>query len=127
MPPDLRRCLRQDNAVPPPGVRFDPAEFTPASSKFKDRLCGGVRIRVTDRIAFRSVLTGIALLRKILELYPEQVIFRPSTFGAGPHIHYLAGCDVFREPIPGVQEIWKRWDAECAAFRVRKEKYHLYP
>lgn len=115
------------NGLELPGVIFSPAEFTPASSKFKDCFCGGVRIAVTDRTAFRSVLTGVALLRKILELYPEQVIFRPGAFGENPHIHYLTGCDVFRRPIPGVREIWNRWEAECAAFRARKEKYHLYP
>lgn len=115
------------NALGLPGVEFTPAEFTPASSKFRDECCAGVQLQVTDRTAFRSVLTGVCLLRKIFELYPEQVLFRPGVFGDGPHIHYLAGCDVFRKPYPSAWEIWTRWEAECAAFRARKVKYHLYP
>lgn len=115
------------NALGLPGVEFTPAEFTPASSKFRDELCAGVRVQVTDRTAFRSVLTGISLLSKLLELYPERVVFRPSAFGEGPHIHYLTGCDAFCQPYPGAQEIWKRWEAECEAFRNQKVKYHLYP
>ena len=115
------------NALGLPGVEFFPAEFTPASSKFQDQICRGVELRVADRTVFRSVLTGICLLRKNLELYPEQVLFRPSAFGDGPHIHYLTGCDVFSGSVPGVREIWGRWESECAAFRARKEKYHIYP
>ena len=124
---DGKHLSAEMNAMGLPGVIFSPAEFTPTSSKFKGQLCEGVRIQVTDRTSFRSVLTGIALLRRILELWPEQMLFLPSAFGDGPHIQYLAGCDVFREPFPSAGEIWKRWEAECAAFRVRKVKYHLYP
>lgn len=115
------------NVLGLPGVRFSPAEFTPVSSKFKDRLCRGVEIRITDRNCFRSVLTGIALLRKILELYPEQVTFQSSTFGDCPHIHYLSGCDLFQAPFPSTEEIWKVWERECETFRIKKENYHLYP
>lgn len=122
-----KRLSGEMNALGLPGVEFSPAEFTPASSKYQGERCAGVRIQVTDRTAFRSVLTGICLLRKILELYPEQVLFRPSAFGDGAHIHYLTGCDVFCQPFPSAQEIWNRWEAECKAFRNKKVKYHLYP
>lgn len=124
---DGQRLSGEMNALGLPGVVFFPAEFTPLSSKFKGQLCQGVELRITDRISFRSVLTGLFLLRKILELWPEQVSFLPGTFGDCPHIHYLSGCDVFQDPIPSAEEIWKRWEAECEAFRSRKINYHLYP
>ena len=124
---DGQRLSGEMNGLSLPGVVFSPTEFTPVSSKFKDQLCRGVRIQVTDRAAFRSVLTGISLLRRILELWPEQVTFLPSVFGDGPHIHYLTGCDVFQEPFPSAEEIWKRWEAECESFRIKTVNYHLYP
>lgn len=124
---DGERLSDEMNAMGIPGVVFSPAEFTPISSKFKDQRCEGVRIQVTDRTSFRSVLTGISLLGRIQALWPDQVIFRPGAFGDSPHIHYLTGCDVFQEPFPRAEEIWKRWESECDAFRARKEKYHLYP
>lgn len=124
---DGQRLSGEMNGLGLPGVAFSPAEFTPVSSKYKDQRCEGVRIQVTERAAFRSVLAGISLLRKILELWPDQARFVPSAFGDGPHIHYLTGCDVFQEPFPSAEEIWKRWEAECESFRVKKVNYHLYP
>ena len=124
---DGQQLSGEMNALGLPGVAFLPAEFTPISSKFKDRRCEGVRIQVTDRFSFRSVLTGVCLLRRIQELWPEQVTFCQSPFSADPHIHHLSGCDVFQAPFPSAEEIWKRWEGECEAFRVKKENYHLYP
>lgn len=124
---DGERLSGEMNALALPGVVFSPAEFTPVSSKFKDRRCEGVHLQVTDRTSFRSVLTGLALLRKILELWPAQVVFQPSAFGDGPHIDYLTGCAILREPLPSTEEIWKGWEAACEAFRIKKVNYHLYP
>ena len=44
-----------------PGVRFVPVRFTPKSSVFKEEECGGINIIITDRSAFRPVLTGIEI------------------------------------------------------------------
>lgn len=49
--------------LPGAGVRFEPLEFTPNASKFKDEKCGGVRIVVTDRNALDPVRTGLTIAR----------------------------------------------------------------
>jgi uncharacterized protein YbbC (DUF1343 family) len=41
-----------------PGVTFVPVAFTPASSKFAEKPCGGVNIIITDRERFEPLRTG---------------------------------------------------------------------
>ncbi len=66
---DPKRLADKLNHFGLPGVRFDPIYFTPAADsiaapdpRYKKRRCGGVFVRVTERNAFRPVLTGILML-----------------------------------------------------------------
>lgn len=117
---------REMNSLNLPGVVFRPAAFCPTSSKYKDKLCQGVRVEITDRTSYRSVRTGLWLLCTILRLWPGQVEFRPCAFAPGPHIHFLCGSSDIRPECPDADAIWQRWEADCAAFQVRKQKYHIY-
>ena len=45
-----------------PGVGFSEARFTPTASKFQGNRCAGLQVDVTDREAFRPVLTGVAVI-----------------------------------------------------------------
>lgn len=56
---------RELNAFALPGVAFREAWFTPTFSKFAGRRCGGCQLHVTDRTAFRSVGTTLALLATV--------------------------------------------------------------
>jgi len=49
------------NELKLPGVRFVPIEFTPVSSKFKDELCKGVYVTLTDRAKFEPTRTGLSI------------------------------------------------------------------
>src|SRR5437667_1354784 len=55
-----------------PGVRFVPIRFTPRSSVFKDKQCGGVSIVVTERDALKAVDVGIVLALTLQRLYPND-------------------------------------------------------
>ena len=55
-----------------PGVRLRPVTFEPAFDKFAGRLCHGVQLHVTDREAFRPVITSLALLQDVSALYPDH-------------------------------------------------------
>ena len=55
-----------------PGVRFVPVRFTPKSSVFKDEQCGGINIIITDRAAFKPLLTGIEIASGLRRLYPND-------------------------------------------------------
>jgi uncharacterized protein YbbC (DUF1343 family) len=75
-----------------PGVEFQPALFTPASSKFTGRRCQGVRIRITDRNSFDPFRTSVAILLSLQKLYPGEL-------GLGRHAPFfdqLAGTSRYR-------------------------------
>ena len=58
-----------------PGVRFRPTWFTPSFSKHQGVLCGGVQLHVTDRDAFQPFRTGLAVVKTLHDLYPQQFRF----------------------------------------------------
>ncbi len=61
-----------------PGVRFEPAWFTPAAAadRYARVQCGGVRLLVTDRDAIRPVTAALALARELRARHRDQ--FRPE-------------------------------------------------
>ena len=109
-----------------PGVRFTVESFTPkhpGDGKYGGRRCEGVTIRITDRQAFRSVLTATAIVWAVARVHPRQLKVQPvgydRTFG-GPGL---------REALMGGQTpraVLARHDAQLAAFRTRVAPYLLY-
>jgi uncharacterized protein YbbC (DUF1343 family) len=122
-----QRLSRKMNSLALPGVVFESVSFSPGSSKFKGQACEGVRLRVTDPKAFRTVRTGVTLLYQILELYPDMARFPASPWSPEPHIRFLAGCDSLDTHRPPLEQLLADWEQDCEAFRERVYSYHLYP
>ena len=55
-----------------PGVTFTSVYFTPVFSKYRNELCRGITVHVTDRETFKPLMTGAALLHTIAKLYPDS-------------------------------------------------------
>jgi uncharacterized protein YbbC (DUF1343 family)/CubicO group peptidase (beta-lactamase class C family) len=69
---DGRKVAAELNSRGLPGVRFVPIEFTPESSKFADKKCGGVNIVLTDRATFEPVRTGLEIAAQLRRMYPKD-------------------------------------------------------
>jgi uncharacterized protein YbbC (DUF1343 family) len=69
--------LGKDNL---PGVVFRPVHFEPTFHKFAGRLCVGVQIHVTDRDAFKPVITGVAMTSAIRRLYPGDFAWKQPPY-----------------------------------------------
>ncbi|HEY0155883.1 MAG TPA: exo-beta-N-acetylmuramidase NamZ domain-containing protein [Thermoanaerobaculia bacterium] len=54
------------------GVQLTPVRFTPTASVHKGESCGGVRMRITDRRALRSVTLGLEIAKALARLYPDK-------------------------------------------------------
>jgi uncharacterized protein YbbC (DUF1343 family) len=56
-----------------PGVRFSPADFTPAKPyPYAGQLCHGLRIQVTDRTIFDAPEVGVEIASALHRLYSDQ-------------------------------------------------------
>ena len=115
-----------------PGAAFRPLVFRPTFHKFAEKPCGGVQIHVTDRRAFRSLRTGVALLGEVRRLWPGEFKWRYRTYEFvkdKPAIDLLAGSPVLREQIDAgvpLAEIVASWRADEDTFRRRRQKILLY-
>ena len=68
-----------------PGVVFVPISFTPVSipgvadkPKYENQLCDGIEIRVITRNEYQSLNVGVSILKKLQELYPENITFKEN-------------------------------------------------
>lgn len=105
-----------------PGIRFAPVCFTPVSSKFAQKICNGVEMRVVDRVAFRPVDLGMALALTLQRLHPADLqIDRLSKLLAHP-----ATIEAVRAG-KSVQAIHDLWAKDLEDFRERRRKFLIYP
>ena len=104
-----------------PGVRFVPLRFTPKASVFKDEQCGGVNIIVTDRVAFRPLLTGIEMALALRNMYPNN--WKIDTY-----LRLLVNADTLERIKRGesARDIVASWNVGLQEFRRARAEVLLY-
>ncbi len=103
------------------GVRFVPVRFTPTASIFKDKLCGGVSMVVTDREHCPVVDTGLAIALALQRLYP--------THFALPKVNSLLQDSGALESIKegkSLAEIKLSWAEGLEQFKKRRTEFLIY-
>ena len=103
------------------GVRFVPVRFTPNASVFKGEPCGGVNIIVTDRAAFRPLLTGIEMALALRKLYPNE-------WKVDSYLRLLVNADTLERVKRGdsARDIVASWNNGLHEFRKAREAILLY-
>jgi uncharacterized protein YbbC (DUF1343 family) len=110
-----------------PGVRFHPARFVPEGEgwvPFRGETVHGVRIEVTDREAYPSVLAALVLMHEIRNQSPQR--FRVTNEG----MTQMLGSRWARQAFDRGEDphaIAGRWDEELAAWSRVRERYRMYP
>ncbi len=129
---DASRLADKMNAMNLPGVIFRPISFIPTFQKHANQSCGGVFLHVVDRNRFKPVITGIALLKTIRELYPEDFKWRNPpyeyVFDRNP-FDVIAGTDRLRRMIESgaeITEIEAWWREDEQNFSDIRSKYLIY-
>jgi uncharacterized protein YbbC (DUF1343 family) len=111
------------NALNLPGVRFQPASFTPTSSKFRNQTCHGVEILLADRNHLQPFWTGVQIINELYRLYPAQFKWNEK------HFDRLCGTATIREAITAqkpLPPLKAAWSAQCRTFDQMRHKYLLY-
>ncbi len=120
------------NAHALPGVHFRPAGFEPTFQKHARTMCGGCQIHVTDRHAFRPVLTGVALITTFRQFDSGRFAWRQPPYEYEHEklpIDILAGSGQLRMQIEmsaSLKSIAAGWRDDEEAFRRRRAPYLLY-
>ena len=115
-----------------PGVHFRAAVFEPTFQKHARTTCGGCQIHVTDRRAFRPVVTGVALIEAIRAQDPAAFGWRrpPYEYEHDKQpIDILAGSPALREALESgarAEEIAATWPAAGAPFVAARARCLLY-
>ena len=115
-----------------PGVVARAAHFEPTFQKHAGRPCGGCQMHVTDRAAFRPVLTAVAVLQAIRRADPARFAWREPPYEyerTKQPIDILAGSAALRLQIDAdveATEIAAGWEADVAAFAAVRSRFLLY-
>jgi uncharacterized protein YbbC (DUF1343 family) len=130
---EAERFAREMNALGLPGVFFRPAVFEPTFQKHAKQTCGGCQLHVTDRQAFKPVLTGAMLIEGFRRAVPAGFsLWRQPPYEYEHEklpIDILAGSDVLRTQIEAgasAAEVAAGWKADEEAFRKARLSYLLY-
>ena len=129
---DPARLADRLNGRELPGVRFRPVTFEPTFQKHAGRPCGGCQLHVTDRRAFRPVLSAVALLQACREIAPDAWTWRDPPYEYERErmpVDILAGSDALRCSLDAgldAVDIAAGWDPALAAFAPIRRRYLLY-
>jgi len=105
-----------------PGVRFEPAWFTPSEDRYAHVPCGGVRLVVTDRDALRPVTVALALARELRARHRDQ--FRPEKI-QNLLVNRPTMWALLRGEALSRLRAWAEMDRE--SFLKRRASYLMYP
>ncbi len=117
-----------------PGLRLEPAVFTPRPTpaaprpRFADEEVRGLRIHLTDLDAFQPVRAGLAAIAAARASYPDRFQWRET--GRGFWLDQLLGTDRIRLGIEAgvpVAELMDREAEAVAAFLEERAPHLLYP
>jgi uncharacterized protein YbbC (DUF1343 family) len=128
-PERLARELAQLNL---PGVYFRACVFRPTFQKQMDKSCGGVQFHVTDRASFEPVISGVAVVKAIHDLYPDQFKWKlppyEYEYEKNP-FDVISGTAAMREAFErgdSLQSIADSWQQPLAEFMELRARYLLY-
>jgi uncharacterized protein YbbC (DUF1343 family) len=105
-----------------PGVEFSAIEFTPSASKYEAERCKGVSIRITNRMTFDPLRTGLEIARQLRLRYPQQ-------WDIDSYIKLLGNDAVLQAVRDGrsYAEILAIYRPGLENFKRRRTAYLLYP
>ena len=120
------------NALNLPGVFFRSCAFQPTFQKHAGVTCGGVQIHVTDRDVFEPVFAGVAMVKLIHDMYPNEFRWKVPpyeyVYDKNP-FDVIAGTNKIREAfeqrldLDAIAETWKR---PLLEFKQLRESFLIY-
>ncbi|MCX8069191.1 MAG: DUF1343 domain-containing protein [Thermodesulfovibrionales bacterium] len=115
------------------GCIFRPLHFMPTFQKHRGKLCGGAQIHITNRDLFKPFQTTVAIIKAIIDLYPNEKIWRDPPYEYELEklpFDIIAGTDRLRLDIESgksLKEIISWCDEQLTQFnKFFRDKYIIY-
>jgi uncharacterized protein YbbC (DUF1343 family) len=128
--PDL--LAQHMNSMKFPGVYFRPIFFQPTYQKWKDTVCGGVHIHVSDQKKYSAFKIGIHLLSSMAEMGGEQFQWKKPPYeyeNTRMPIDLIAGTDKLRLAIDSgkrLKDLETQSNKDVSAFKKLHKDYCRY-
>ena len=113
-------------ALDMPGLHFRRASFKPTFSKYRNELCHGVQVHITDREKADVFLGGLKLLETIRDMYPEKLEYLSWGESRIHSLDKLLGTDAFRAGRLTADEVSQTYAPGVAAFSEAVKPFLLY-
>lgn len=106
-----------------PGLSFTPLRFTPKSSIYAGKDCGGVSVQLLDRDALEGTRSAVEILGVLQRLYPKGA---PDVMGSKGMFGTTAVPQAILAGKPAA-DIVASWQKDVADFKKARAKYLMYP
>src|ERR1041385_575475 len=120
------------NALNLPGVFFRSCGFQPTFQKHAGVTCGGVQIHVTDRDQFEPVFMGVAMVKLVHDMYPNEFRWKVPpyeyVYDKNP-FDVITGTNKIREAFEQGLEldaIRESWERPLLEFKQLRESFLIY-
>jgi uncharacterized protein YbbC (DUF1343 family) len=110
------------NAKGMAGVQFSPVRFIPTSSTFKNKVCSGVKVEISDRNALRVAEVFVRMALQLKESAPAWE-YHSDRFADMVGSSFI--IDALDKNL-SAEEILKVFDEKVAQFETIRAKYLLY-
>ena len=129
---DPQRILSDPGSLHLPGVKLRETAFEPTADKWKNQLCHGCQIHITDRQEFRPYTAGLTLLQAVIRHHRDQFEWKPPPyeyeFKRLP-IDLIIGSKKIRKSLEKgepVADITASWQEELNEFKKISREFYLY-
>lgn len=121
---DAEAVAKKLGAMKLDGVTFETLEVTPKSSVHANKRCKGIRVRVSDRVTFDPIRTGLAIASVLRELHGSEWDFD----NVDRLLKSKPALDAIRRLGTGGSwsEIEASYRDDLVAFRARRDAFLLY-
>jgi uncharacterized protein YbbC (DUF1343 family) len=114
------------------GATLRPVVFEPTSNKWKNRLCRGFQIHITDRCRYRPYITTLGLLQAILRYHRDEFEWKPPPYEYEYErlaIDLIIGDQALRERIEALDsldDIAGSWQEDLERFTHLGRRFYQY-
>lgn len=110
-----------------PGLYFRATHYKPYYATYKNELCHGVQIYITDVTIYQPFFSGLSIISTLMRLYPENGLFAHSDRVKMFNL-VMGGKDIHESLLSAkpVQQIAREWQAELDNFLKIRKLYLIY-